>query len=170
MFNNLALLYHRRADYERAESQYLQALAIKERTRGPDDPTVAETAANLGAVYYASAQYEKAVQVLRRALAIQEKHLSPNHASLATSSFNLAAVYFDQGDYTNAEVAVSACADDRRAGARSAPPATGGTARRGWPKHFDSKVNTRRAEGLYKRALQIREQALGRDIRKSPTP
>jgi CHAT domain-containing protein/tetratricopeptide (TPR) repeat protein len=160
VFNNLGLLYHRRADYARAESQYLQALAIKERTRGPDDPTVADTAANLGAVYYALEQYDKAVEVLRRALTIQEKHLAPNHASLATSSFNLAAVYFDQGDYANAEALFQRALtiDEQSFDARHPRLAVRLT---GLAEVLRLRGDYARAEPLYQRALTIREQALG---------
>ena len=52
VLNNLALLYDRRGNYERAESHYLRTLQIRERLRGPDDPTVASALANLGGVYY----------------------------------------------------------------------------------------------------------------------
>ena len=59
VLNNLALLYDRRGNYERAESHYLRTLQIRERLRGPDDPTVASALANLGGVYYSSAQYRQ---------------------------------------------------------------------------------------------------------------
>ena len=82
IFNNLGSPYYRRAAYDRAESQYVRALEIKERVRGGDDPSVAEVAADLGAVYYAEKKYDQAVQTLGRALRIQEATLPPGHPRL----------------------------------------------------------------------------------------
>jgi len=160
VLNNSALMYDRRGDYERAESLYMRALAIRERTSGPDDPTVAQAAANLGAVYYQLARYAESMQVLRRALAIQEKHLSPNHSSLATSSFNLAAVYFAQGDYTNAETLFQRALtiDEQVLDPRHPRLAVRLV---GLAEVLRMKGEYERAESLYKRALLIREQALG---------
>ena len=155
-----ALLYYRRGDYARAESQYLKALAIRERTRGADDPSVAETLANVGGVYYSSGQYDKAVQVLQRALGIQETLLPPNHPSLATSSFNLAAVYFDQGNYRNAEPLFQrALAIDEQALDPQHPRLA--TRLVGLAEVLRLKGEYARADPLYERALAIRERALG---------
>ena len=160
VLSNLAFLSQRRGDHTRAESHYLKALAIRERTRGPDDPSTAETLANLGAVHYAAGQYSRAAQVLRRALGIQEKRLPANHPSLATSSFNLAAVYHAQGDFQNAEpLFVRALAIDEQA----LDPQHPRLAVRlfGLAELLRLKGEYARADPLYERALTIRERALG---------
>jgi CHAT domain-containing protein/TolA-binding protein len=160
VLNNLALLYHRKGDYDRAESQYLKALGITESTRGMDDPAVAEIAANLGATYYASGRYDKAIQTLRRALALQEKHLPANHPSLATGTFNLAAVYFDQGDYVNAEALFrrALSIDEQTLDPRHPRVATRLV---GLAEVLRLEGQYAAADALYERALAIRQQALG---------
>jgi CHAT domain-containing protein len=160
LLNNFALLYHRRANYDRAESQYLRALEIKERIRGPNDPAVAEIAANLGSVYYALKNYDKAVQILRRALTIQESSLPPNHPSLAASSFNLAGVYFNQGDFDNAERLFQRALtiDEPQLDPRHPRLAI---RLMGLAEVLRLKGEYARADPLYERVFTIREQALG---------
>jgi CHAT domain-containing protein/tetratricopeptide (TPR) repeat protein len=157
VLNNRALLYHRRGNYAQAESQYLQALAIRERTRGADDSTVARTLADLGGVYYVSGQYEKAIQVLRRALGIQEPR---NERSLATTNSTLAAVYFDQGDYRNAEAFFRrALAIDERT--LDAQHPTLATRLVNLAEVLRLTGEYASADPLYERALAIQERALG---------
>lgn len=160
VFNNLGLLYSRRGNNERAESNYLRALDIKQRIRGADHPEVADVAANLGGVYYSSKQFDKAIQSLQRALSIQEKVLPPTHPSLATSSFNLAAVYFDQGDYDNAERLFQRALsiDEQQLDPRHPRLAV---RLMGLAEVLRLKGDYARADPLYERVFTIREQALG---------
>ena len=160
VLNNLALLYDRRGNYERAESHYLRTLQIRERLRGPDDPTVASALANLGGVYYSSAQYDKAVETLTRALSIQEKRLAPNHAALATPSFNLAAVSFARGDYDAAEELFQRALSIDQQNLDPRHPRLA-TRLMGLAGVLRLKGEYERADPLYEQAFTIREHALG---------
>jgi CHAT domain-containing protein len=135
-------------------------LQIRERLRGPDDPTVASALANLGSVYVSSAQYDKAVETLTRALSIQEKRLAPNHAALATPSFNLAAVYFSRGDFDAAEKLFQrALSIDQQNLAPGHPLLA--TRLMGLAEVLRLKGEYERADPLYEQAFTIREHALG---------
>jgi tetratricopeptide (TPR) repeat protein/CHAT domain-containing protein len=159
VYGNLALLYQRRGNFVLAEQNYLKALGLRERTRGPDSPSVAETAANLGGVYYASAQYEKAAAMLQRALAIQEQQRPPP-ASLSTTCFNLAAVHFDQGHFAEAQgLFERALALDEQLLGPSHPRVAIRLAGLGENARLTERFA--QADELYRRALSIREQALG---------
>jgi len=160
VYNNLGLLYSRRASHERAESHYLRALEIKERVRGADDPAVAEIATNLSAVYYATKQYEKAAQTLGRALRIQEATLPPSHPALATTAFNLAGVYFNQGDFDNAERLFQRALriDEQQLDPRHPRLAV---RLMGLAEVLRLKGEFARADPLYERVFTIREAALG---------
>ena len=156
VLNNRALLYHRRGDYAQAESEYLKALAIRERILGPDHPRVARTLADLGGVYYVSGQYEKAIQVLRRALGIQEPR---NEPSLATTNSNLAAVYFDQGDYRSAEHSCGVRWQSTNEPSSTAADVATRLVNLAEVLRLTGEYAS--ADPLYERALAIQERALG---------
>jgi CHAT domain-containing protein/Tfp pilus assembly protein PilF len=160
VYNNLGFLYSRRRDYTRAEAQYLKAVAIRERTRGPNDLKVAETLASLGGMYSTSEQFEKAKATLRRALTIQESSLPANSPSLATTSYNLALVYLGQGDYPNAEPLFRrALSIDEQALDAQHPRIA--TRLVGLAEVLRLQGDYANADPLYERALAIRERALG---------
>jgi CHAT domain-containing protein/Tfp pilus assembly protein PilF len=158
VLNNLGRLYYTRGDFSRAESQYLKALAIREKAS--DEQGVAQALANVGGVYYSTRQNDKAVQVLQRALGIQETLLPPNHPSLATSNFNLAAVYFEQGNYASAErLFQRALAIDEEALDPNHPRLAVRLV--GLAEVLRLEGEYARADPLYERALAIRERSLG---------
>jgi tetratricopeptide (TPR) repeat protein len=80
-----------------------RALAIREKTLGPDHRDVATSLQNLALLYDGQGRYADAEPLNRRAQAIWEKALGPDHPAVATSLNNLAAVYEHQGRYTDAE-------------------------------------------------------------------
>jgi tetratricopeptide (TPR) repeat protein len=69
-------------DYSPAEALFRRALAIDEKTMGPDHPdhpTAATDLNNLAWLYYVQGKYGEAEPLLKRALAIDEKTLGPDH-------------------------------------------------------------------------------------------
>jgi tetratricopeptide (TPR) repeat protein len=56
-----------------------RALAIDEKSFGPEHPTAAIYLNNLAQLLNATKRFEEAEPLLRRALAIDEKHFGPDH-------------------------------------------------------------------------------------------
>jgi CHAT domain-containing protein len=89
--------------YSKAEPLYQRALAIYEKTLGPEHPNTATSLNNLAELYDAMGAYGKAEPLSQRALAISEKVLGPEHPDTGTSLINLAVLYREMGAYGKAE-------------------------------------------------------------------
>jgi len=149
-----------RAAYSQAEPLLRDALAIREKTLGPEHSLTAEgldglavLLANLGDIAGARPLYE-------RALAIREKALGPEHPDTAQSLNNLAALLGNLGDIAGARPLFERALAIRE-------KALG-------PEHPDTAQSLNNlaillgnlgdiagARPLYERALAIREKALG---------
>ncbi|HSS51009.1 MAG TPA: tetratricopeptide repeat protein, partial [Thermoanaerobaculia bacterium] len=70
-----------------------RALAIDEKSLGPDHPTVASLLSNLAQVLQATNGLGEAEPLMRRALAIDEKGLGPDHPNVARDLNNLAELF-----------------------------------------------------------------------------
>jgi tetratricopeptide (TPR) repeat protein len=71
---------------------YRRALAIHEKSYGPDHPNVATRLNNLALLLRATNRMSEAEPLVRRALAINENSYGPNHPDVAISLNNLAAL------------------------------------------------------------------------------
>jgi eukaryotic-like serine/threonine-protein kinase len=89
--------------YDSAGKLLGNALALRERELGPDDPSVAETLDALGDVAVDKADFASADRYYRRALAIRERALGPEHVDLGRTLAGLAALRFRQGRNAEAE-------------------------------------------------------------------
>ena len=67
-----------------------RALAIDEKSYGPEHPNVATDLNNLALLLQATNRLEEAEPLMRRALAIDEKSYGPEHPNVATDLNNLA--------------------------------------------------------------------------------
>ena len=101
--NNLAALYYKQEDYDRAEPLMRRSLAVLEETLGPDDADVAQTKKNLAAIYYLQENFTDAEPLLIESLATLEDIHGPNHAFVATILNHLAVLYQAQARYADAE-------------------------------------------------------------------
>jgi tetratricopeptide (TPR) repeat protein len=90
LMNELGILLDRKALHGDAELLKRRALAIYERTLGPDHSYVATGLNNLARLLYATNRLAEAEPLLRRALAISEKSLGPDHPNVAIELNNLA--------------------------------------------------------------------------------
>ena len=72
-------MYEKQGRYAEAEPPCKRALAIREKTLGPDHPDTAQSLNTLAEVYGEQGQYAEATRLLKRALAIHEKTLGPDH-------------------------------------------------------------------------------------------
>ena len=73
-----------------AEPLMRRALAIDEKSFGPDHPNVASDLNNLALLLQATNRLAEAEPLYRRALAIDEKSFGPDHPNVANSLNNLA--------------------------------------------------------------------------------
>jgi tetratricopeptide (TPR) repeat protein len=160
--NNLAVSLTQAGDYAAAEPPIERALAIREKTLGPDHPLVSIALNNLAALRTAKGDYAGAEPLFRGALAIDEKTLGPDHPQVAADVNNLAMLLEAKGDYAEAEPLLRRvlAIDEKALG----------------PNHYDTardlnnlalmlrtKGDYAGAEPLYRRAIAIREKALGPD-------
>ena len=88
--NNLATLLQRTKRSAEAEPLFRRALAIGERSLGPDHPKVALRLGNLADLLHATDRRAEAEPLLRRALAIDEKSYGARHPRVAGDLNSLA--------------------------------------------------------------------------------
>ncbi|HSK81201.1 MAG TPA: tetratricopeptide repeat protein [Thermoanaerobaculia bacterium] len=147
--------------YDEARPLLAEALAVRERLHGPEDPEVAETLVHLGAVAHLSGKGE-AVPLFNRALAIREDLLGPEHPDVADVLNNLGAALASRGRFDDAEAALrrSLAIQEKLWGERDLRVAKamhnlGGIA------YYRGGVDE--AEPLLQGALEIREATLPED-------
>ena len=75
-----------------------RALAIREKSLGPQHLDVARSLYTLGRILWQAGEYKQAKDTWERALAIREKALGPTHAAVRILLANLAALSTDMGD------------------------------------------------------------------------
>jgi len=90
-------------DLAGAVSAQKEALAIRERILGRNDPDVAATLTSLGRLEALQGDYAEAEPLLRRALDIRETDVGKHQPAIAESLSNLALLYAAQGRYAEAE-------------------------------------------------------------------
>jgi tetratricopeptide (TPR) repeat protein len=81
LLNQLAYYLEDRAQYTDAEPLFKRAIAIGEKTLGPENPGLATGLNNLALLYKTQGNYEEAETLLKRALAIYEHKFGTNHPS-----------------------------------------------------------------------------------------
>ncbi len=86
-----------------AENLFKRALAIREKTLGPEHRKAATRLNDLAMLYDDQGRCADAEPLNKRALAILEMALGPDHPDVATSLNNLAVTYYKQGRYADAE-------------------------------------------------------------------
>ena len=90
LLNLLGVHLAARADHAAAEPLYRRALAIDERSFGPEHPNVATSLNNLAQLLKATNRLAEAEPLYRRALAIDETSFGPEHPNVARDLNNLA--------------------------------------------------------------------------------
>ena len=84
LLNNLGYYLDDRAQYEEAEPLYQRAIAIDEKTLGPEHPDLATKLNNLANLYQHQGKYEEAEPLFKRALAIYEQKFGSAHPRTRT--------------------------------------------------------------------------------------
>jgi tetratricopeptide (TPR) repeat protein len=102
LLNNSGLYLKARAAWTQAEPLYQRAIAIGEKSLGPQHPSLATWLNNLANLYAATGRYAEAEPLYERAMSITERTLGPEHPSLAIRLNNLAGLYQATGRYAEA--------------------------------------------------------------------
>ena len=147
--------------YKEAEPLHERALAIREKSFGPDHPDVATSCNNLALLYRATNRYAEAESLYERALAIREKSFGPDHPAVATSCNNLALLYEATNRYSAAEPiyerALSICEKSFGPDHPSVATSCNNLA-----LLYQNTNRYAEAEPLLKRSLEIRKQSWGK--------
>jgi tetratricopeptide (TPR) repeat protein len=101
--NNQASSLESKGDFGGAEPLFREALAIAEKSLGPDHPDTAGALNNLATLLEAKGDYDGAEPLFRTALTICEKKLGPADPHTATALDNLAGLLEAKGEDAAAE-------------------------------------------------------------------
>ena len=157
---NLALVYQSQGKYADAEGLYQRALAITEKAFGADHPDVVWPLNNLALVYVDQGKYADAEGLYKRALAIREKALGAEPPRRGDNPRQPGQRVPRPRQVRRCRGAPQARAGDQGEGARRRPPRRGQDPQQPGPR-VPAQGKYADAEALYKRALAIREKALG---------
>jgi len=162
LMNDAALYWKLRIRFPEAERLYRRAIAINERSFGPDHPDVAAGLSNLASLLQETNRLSEAELLVRRALEIIERSMGPEHPNVAIALNNLAQVLQDTNRLPEAEPLM------RRAlsiGERSFSPDHPNVAIRLSNLALLLKATNRlsEAEPHMRRALSIDERSFGPD-------
>ncbi len=97
LLNQIGLYLRGVADFAGAKSALERALAIDEKTHGPDHPAVATDLNHLGLVFWDLQDLDSAKYSYEQALRIDEAANGPDHPTVATDVNNLGLVFYDLG-------------------------------------------------------------------------
>jgi tetratricopeptide (TPR) repeat protein len=103
LMNQLGQLLYNKALHAEAEPLWRRALAIDEKSHGPDHPNVAIRLNNLAQLLQATSRHAEAEPLMRRVLAIDEKRFGPDDREIATDLNNLALLLQDTNRLAEAE-------------------------------------------------------------------
>ena len=73
-YNNLAEVYKRQREYEKAEELYKKSLQIRERVLGEEHPDTINSYNNLAILYDDRGEYEKAEELYKKVLKFAKKY------------------------------------------------------------------------------------------------
>jgi CHAT domain-containing protein len=139
-----------------------RALAIREKTLGPDHPNLATSLNNLATLYGMQGRYADAEPLFRRAVAIKEKALGPDNPSVAATLQFLAELYRIQARYADAEPLYKrALAIVEKARGPNHPDVA--SSANNLALLYENQGRHADAEPLHRRALAIRQKALPPD-------
>jgi len=162
LMNNLGLYLQARGQFSAAEPLYRRALAIDERSYGPDHPDVATDLNNLALLLQFTNRASEAEPLYRRALAVRERSFGPDHPDVATALNNLAGLLQATNRVVEAEPLYRrALAIDERSYGPDHPDVA--TNLNNLALLLKATTRLVEAEPLYRRALAIDERSYGPD-------
>ncbi len=157
--NNLALLHGSQGRYEEAEALYKEALALSEKTLGPNHPIVVTILNSLATLYRNQGQYAKAEVLYQQALALSEKTLGSDDTAAVTILNSLGILYRNQMRYEEAEALFQ-----RALALSEKSPALDSitvSTLNSLATLYRNQGQYAKAEALYQQALALSEKTLG---------
>jgi tetratricopeptide (TPR) repeat protein len=152
--------FHGRAAHSQAAQLFRDALAIREKTLGPEHSDTATSLNNLANLLRDQGDFAGARSLHERALAIREKVLGPEHSDTATSLNNLAMILKAQGDFAQARPLFERALNIYERALGLEHPAAALSLNQ-LAFLLQAQGDFAAAQPLYERALAIREKALG---------
>jgi tetratricopeptide (TPR) repeat protein/nucleoside phosphorylase len=156
VFHLLARLAQRQKQYPKAERLFFQALSIKKQTLCPDHPSLAITLQALARLYHEQHRLPDAEIWYREALRIREQMLGAEHLLTAETLHQLARCFQEQKQQHRAR-ALDAQEQTHCLAVLPLLARPSSADQAAAPECQDE------AEGMYRRVLAIRRQALGWD-------
>jgi CHAT domain-containing protein/tetratricopeptide (TPR) repeat protein len=101
--NNLANVYLKKKEYDKAEVLYSEAKSILEKVLGKEHPSYASCLNNLASIYWVKRELDKVEQLFMESNSIFEKILGKVHPDYAKSLNNLARLYREEGQIKQSE-------------------------------------------------------------------
>jgi tetratricopeptide (TPR) repeat protein len=162
LMNQLGLYWQTRGQFRAAEPLYRRALAIGERSYGPDHPEVAFHLNNLADLLRITNRLDEAEPLYRRVLQIFEASLGTDHPNVATALNNLASLLQDTNRLDEAEPLYRRALEisDRSYGRHHPNVAT---ALNNLAGLLQDTNRLDEAEPLYRQALEISDRSYGPD-------
>jgi len=96
--NDLAVAQTQLGEFDAAEKNFDESIAIGARVLGEDHPEYASSLENRGNVWYRKGEYAKTAENLEKVLAIRRKALGDDAEPVARTTANLATVYSASGN------------------------------------------------------------------------
>ncbi|MCE9642261.1 MAG: tetratricopeptide repeat protein [Betaproteobacteria bacterium] len=160
--HDLARLYMDQGRLTQAEPILRRALAILEKTQGPDHPDVGAALNNLAGLRKAQGRLAEAESLYLRDLAITEKALGPDHRDVGLSLSNLAGLYLALGRLSEAGQLMqrSLAILEKTLGRNNLSIVL---ALKTFAEIYRKQGRYAEAEPLYRRSLEILEKAFGPD-------
>ena len=147
-------------DLRAARQWYDRALAIRDRTLGPDHPATAESLHNLAGLLFHQGELAAAKALEERALAIRERMLGSDHPATAESLNDLGVVLFTRGEVVSARPLLErALAIRERVLGPCHPLKSESLTNLAWTMWALGELTA--ARELFERALAIQEPVLG---------
>jgi tetratricopeptide (TPR) repeat protein len=101
--HRLGRLFCAHALYAEAEQLFRRALAVDEKTLGPDHAAIGVDLNDLAQLLCDTNRYAEAEPLMRRGLALGERHEGPRHPNIATRLSGLAKLFYFTGRLAEAE-------------------------------------------------------------------
>jgi tetratricopeptide (TPR) repeat protein len=162
LMRQLGLLLVEKALHAQADPLMRRALAINEKSFGPDHPRVATDLNNLAHLLQNTNRLDEAEPLMRRALAIDEKSFGPGHPEVATDLNNLAQLLKNTNRLVEAEPLMRrALAIDEKSFGPDNPNVAIRLNNLALLLQATNRLN--QAEPLMRRALAIDEKTFGPD-------
>ncbi|NJN07791.1 MAG: CHAT domain-containing protein [Richelia sp. RM1_1_1] len=159
---HLGGLYQARENYSKAETVYLRAIAILEKSLGREHPDLAGSLDSLGVLYEKQGNYSKAEAVYLRSFTIREKKFGREHLDVASSYNNLASFNQLRGNYSSSEsFYLKSLAIREKLLGKNHPYVASSLG--GLADLYREQGNYTSSESLHLRALAIRENAFGQE-------